>query len=197
MTIKHHPAPEYLMSCAAGSMPESLAAVMASHMSMCSRCRSELADLDLIGAALLEEVHPEPLESEMLLPRLAKSSVAVDAREQLISDVPEPLQQFVGRSLNDVGWLHASQGVWQFPIPLAQHSNASLCLFKIASGFNLPHKRHMGSKMVMVLQGELSDGQDRYGGGDVIEFEEAESRPMTAGEGRACVCLAAWEAPVS
>ena len=35
MAITHHPAPESLMSCSAGSMPEAFAAVMASHIAMC------------------------------------------------------------------------------------------------------------------------------------------------------------------
>ena len=69
MTIKSHPAPENLLSCAAGSMPESLAAVMACHMAMCPQCRQELSFLDNVGATLLESLPPQPVTSDVAAPK--------------------------------------------------------------------------------------------------------------------------------
>ena len=56
MTITHHPAPESLMSCSAGSMPEAFAAVMASHIAMCPDCRKELSVMEQIGTVLFEAI---------------------------------------------------------------------------------------------------------------------------------------------
>ena len=52
MKINHHLDDSTLMSCAAGSQPEALAAVVSSHLSVCPRCRTELKKHALIGEAL-------------------------------------------------------------------------------------------------------------------------------------------------
>ena len=55
MTITHHLDDATLMSFAAGSLPDTLAAVAAAHISMCARCRQEVAMLERIGVR--EEEH--------------------------------------------------------------------------------------------------------------------------------------------
>ena len=64
MSITHHPAPESLMSCSAGSMPEAFAAVMASHIAMCPSCRKELAVMERIGTVLFEAIAPTAVACE-------------------------------------------------------------------------------------------------------------------------------------
>ncbi len=61
MTITHHLDDATLMSYAAGSLPESLAAVAAAHVSMCGRCRHEVSVHERMGAALLAGMAPEKL----------------------------------------------------------------------------------------------------------------------------------------
>ena len=53
MTITRHLDGATLMSFAAGSLPQALAAVAAAHVSMCARCRDEVAFLESVGGALL------------------------------------------------------------------------------------------------------------------------------------------------
>ena len=52
-TIMRHPDPATLMSFAAGTLAEPLAAVVAAHLDMCAACRAEVADLELLGAVLM------------------------------------------------------------------------------------------------------------------------------------------------
>ena len=54
-TIMRHPDAATLMSFAAGSLAEPLAAVVAAHVAMCAACRADVADLELLGAALLAD----------------------------------------------------------------------------------------------------------------------------------------------
>ncbi|MEQ1517372.1 MAG: zf-HC2 domain-containing protein, partial [Usitatibacteraceae bacterium] len=51
--IEHHPDDATLVSYGAGTLPEALTAVVAAHVSMCPRCRAEVADLNLLGATLM------------------------------------------------------------------------------------------------------------------------------------------------
>ena len=61
MTIRHHADDATLMSYAAGSLPEALAAVLAAHLALCSRCRLEVAGLERIGAVLFDRIPPVPM----------------------------------------------------------------------------------------------------------------------------------------
>lgn len=195
MTIKSHPAPENLFSCAAGSMPEALAAVMACHMSMCSQCRRELSFLDAVGATLLENLPPEPVIAAAISPGPEGPSARGAASLKGESDVPLPLQKVVGPRLKDVKWRRIAAGIWQYPIPLSEHSKASLRLIKVAPGHALPGHGHSGSEMTLVLQGSFADKFGQYGVGDVAEMDESVEHAPVAAPGIDCICLIASEGP--
>ena len=61
MTITHHLDDATLMSFAAGSLPNALAAVAAAHVAMCPHCRRELRMLERIGGALVSALTPATL----------------------------------------------------------------------------------------------------------------------------------------
>ena len=60
MTITHHLDDATLMSFAAGSLPNALAAVAAAHVAMCPHCRRELRMLERIGGALVSALRRRP-----------------------------------------------------------------------------------------------------------------------------------------
>lgn len=195
MTIKSHPAPENLVSCAAGSMPEALAAVMACHMAMCAGCRRELSFLDSVGATLLEGLSPEPVSSKVISPKTESPPAHRHTSFTADSDVPEPLQKVVGTRLEDIKWRRVSPGIWRYPIPLSEHSKASLKLVKVAPGRAIPQHRHSGSEMTLVLKGTFTDEFGRYDIGDVVELGEGlEHTPVASPDGY-CICLIASEGP--
>lgn len=195
MTIKRHPVPENLMSCAAGSMPEALAAVMACHMTMCARCQMELSFLSAVGGALLEDMQPETPRAPAAAPPSGRSAPSRASRAPG-GDVPEPLKKFVGPSLADVEWRRAGPGVWFHSIPLSQHSTASLRLLKVAPGVALPDHGHSGSELTLVLQGAFTDEFGRYDIGDVVEMQEGAEHSPVAAPGADCICLVATEGPL-
>ena len=87
MTIVHHPDDATLMSFAAGSLTEALAAVVATHIAMCPRCARELELLELVGTALIESMPqqnawrtPPPLSATQLEIRLPGRPHARQAR---------------------------------------------------------------------------------------------------------------------
>ncbi|RUO98147.1 ChrR family anti-sigma-E factor [Hyphomicrobium sp.] len=195
MTIKFHPAPENLLSCAAGSMPEALAAVMASHMAMCPRCRHELAVFDKVGATLLEEMPPETVGTAPALPGSAPVAATGGAQHVEHGDVPEPLRAAVGPRLDRIKWRRLAPGVWFHTVSLSEHSKASLRFIRVAPGLQLPDHGHSGSELTLVLQGAFNDAFGSYGVGDVLEMDEGIEHSPVAAPGGDCICLIASEGP--
>lgn len=205
MAITHHPAPESLMSCSAGSMPEACAAVMACHVAMCSECRKELAMLDEIGSALFDTIAPTPLARPAPVMALrageaeAESSAEAGGSVQTLlssyAEVPTPLVAAIGPSLDSVPWSLVGPGIWQYRIKLtgngAEGSTSSLRLLKVAPNHALPKHGHRGQELTLVLRGAFRDKARRYEVGDVADLDEAvEHAPRTEPE-EGCICLIA------
>ncbi|MBY0559768.1 ChrR family anti-sigma-E factor [Hyphomicrobium sp.] len=193
MSIERHPALENLVSCSAGSMPEALAAVMASHISLCKRCRRELAIMETIGASLIDEVPSASLTSGIGILKDSKEPKALASGE---GDVPAALRKHVGPWLKDVPWKWAGFGVWQHRIPLSGRAKASLRLIRVSPGLKLPDHGHSGSEMTLVLRGFFTDNTGSYGVGDVADMNEGDEHAPIAGLGDDCICLVASEGPM-
>jgi putative transcriptional regulator len=191
MSMAHHPADEDLMSCSAGSMPEALAAVMASHISLCERCRKKLAFMELIGASLLEDMPPSPLARNF---GRVPPAEARDMSTLLPGDVPLPLRKHVGPSLRNVPWRWVAPGIWQHRLPLAGRSKGFLRLIKVSPGLALPDHGHTGSELTLVLQGSFSDAVSTYRVGDIAAADAGDEHgPVAAANGEECICLIASE----
>jgi putative transcriptional regulator len=193
MKITHHPSPESLMSCSAGSMPEAFAAVMASHIAMCPHCRHELAMLHEVGAALFEGLSPTPVMRKV--PVLALRGLEAEVCEQAVGekmgDVPAPLVNAVGRSLDTVAWRWVAPGVWQHRIALSHEEKGTLRLLKVAAGKALPEHGHSGSELTIVLRGSFREGGERYVVGDVADVGASVEHAPVADPDEGCICLIA------
>lgn len=196
MTITHHPGFESLMSCSAGSMPEAFAAVMASHMSMCPRCRKDLSIMELIGVSLFDQLSPTGVNAAapVMALRAGEADAGVATRNPAASgDVPEPLTGVIGRYLDDVQWTRLVPGVQVHDIALSEGARGSLKLIKIAPGMVLPQHSHKGSELTLVLRGACQDATGHYKAGDVADLSEETSHQPVADATEGCVCLIATE----
>lgn len=193
MRVIHHPAPESLMSCSAGSMPEAFAAVMASHIAICPSCRKEVAVMEQIGTALFAEI--EPTQVATTAPVIAMRSLETERgyEEQPRSDgdVPMPLVKAVGNSLDQVPWKRVGRGVSQHQIVLSHEGRGALRLIKVAPGRLLPAHSHSGSEMTLVLRGSFRDASGCYNVGDVSDVGEGVDHAPIADAKEGCVCLVA------
>jgi len=192
--IAHHPNPESLMSCSAGSMPEPFAAVMASHLDMCALCHGDLALMQDIGKALLGNISPAAMSSEapLMAARRAESETVSPAPSAIkMGDIPSPLASVTGHYLDDIPWKRLAPGILHHPIKLSHNAEGSLSLFKVAPGVELPDHGHGGSELSLVLRGSYSDKTGRYATGDVADLgPDVEHRPI-ADPVEGCVCLIA------
>jgi putative transcriptional regulator len=195
MTIRRHPDVATLISCAAGSQPEAMAAVVASHISMCPRCAAELGTMQEIGVAMFDALTPAPVTRDppVVALRAAEAEVGAGTAASLPGDVPAHLAPLIGSSLDQVSWKPIAPGVWHCPIPLSKNAKGDLRLVKVAPGKKLPDHGHNGEELTLLLRGSYQDEFGTFRTGDVADLDdEAEHRPI-ADSTEGCICLIASE----
>jgi putative transcriptional regulator len=193
MTITRHPDDSTLMGYAAGALPDALAAVAAAHLSLCPRCRDEVAMMEMVGGALLGDLpraalgRPAPPE-----PEIEGARPGMPGRGPS-GEVPAPLAKMIGDRLDAVRWRWISRGLWLRRLPVL--GEGRLHLFKGAPGAVVSEHGHRGSELTMVLRGTLADGTGVYRVGDVCDLDESvEHTPVAGAEG--CICIVGQDHPV-
>jgi putative transcriptional regulator len=197
-TIKHHPDLSTLMSCSAGSQPEALGAVMASHLEVCPCCAKSLADMDIVGMALFEGLVPAALNREAPV-AAARGQSGADVVQVLAqrkrSEVPHALRSVIDEDLDALPWKRLAPGVWHYPIKLSESAKGDLRLIKVAPGHALPEHGHGGEELTLVLRGSYDDCTGHYGVGDVADLADDVDHAPVADATVGCICLIASERP--
>jgi len=205
MTSQHHPGDDLLISYAAGSQDEPVALVVATHLTLCPRCRKEVERLEALGGVLLEE-EVEPLGEERLnqvLARLDESAPdepAEAARRPAPRStegaplVPRPLRDYLGDGIDQLDWM-AFRGLEKVEL-LPEFPGFRTRLMRIKSGTAMPSHTHDGSELTLVLAGGFSDENGHFVRGDVAEADSSVNHQPIADPGEDCICLAVTDAPL-
>ena len=201
IAITRHLDAATLVSLAAGTLSEPLAAVAASHIAMCPTCRTAHADMELFGAALLETTAAGAADpDEVVLPERPREDHVPAVRP--VSPVaagsprlPSPIAIRYGLAYDDIPWKRLAPGIWHHRLALSPGSEGDLRLLKIAAGKQMPGHGHGGGELTLVLDGAYRDESGHYRCGDVQDIDEhTEHRPVADPE-LGCVCLIASERP--
>jgi putative transcriptional regulator len=199
MTIQHHPDDATLMSYAAGTLPEALGAVVATHLTMCSNCRNEVAAMERVGSALLAALPPTVLTKTAPAVGKTMTGQTPDEGDHVLEaiersgDVPQPLSRIIGSDLGSVKWKRLSLGAWHLPLTISNHAKGDLRLIKIGPGQAMPEHGHGGSELSLVLAGSYSDATGRYSVGDVADHDDKVVHKPMADVKTGCICLIASE----
>lgn len=192
-SITHHPDGATLMSYAAATLAEPLAAVVASHIAMCPSCRMEVADLERFGAALMLATTKRAADSPLRPKSRPSDALKTGPRqvEQRGELLPAPLVVAYDLTMDRIPWRRLGPGVWHHRLALRQESEGDLRLLRIAAGRRMPDHGHGGSELTLMLDGSYSDVTGEYRRGDVQDVdEEVEHQPVVGTEAD-CVCLIA------
>src|SRR5262245_11052869 len=195
MTIKHHPDIATLMSCAAGSQPEALAAVVACHLAKCPACALEVGRMAKIGVALFDKLEPAQLSTTapVIAARAGEADVLSTKQEPAAGDVPFPIADRVGTSLDYIPCRMIGPGLWYYPIPLSKSARGDLRLFKVAPGKKLPDHGHRGQELTLLLRGSYHDELGTFEEGDIADLDDEVEHQPVADEISGCICLIASE----
>lgn len=185
--IAHHPSETTLLAYAAGTLPEALAIVTATHAGGCSVCRQRLEALEAVGGVLLDSLPPAALSDDALDRLLARAhEPAPPLPPVLNAGLPPPLDRVpLGR------WWPIGIGARWRPLQAAGAAWGGLVL--VQPGRALPRHGHEGLELTCVLKGAFSDASGRYGPGDLSEPQDDHDQPPVAAAGSPCLCVIASE----
>jgi putative transcriptional regulator len=194
--MSHHPDDATLISFAAGSLPEPLALVIATHCAVCPACAATVTAMERIGAAMFAELEPETISRVAPATALRGSESAVATAPQaadLDADIPFPLRQLVGSKLADIPWQRLGLGVWHAPVLPHKSSRGDVRLLRVEPGRAMPEHGHGGSELTMILAGSYHDKLGHFGPGDVADLDDdVEHRPIADAQ-TGCICIIASE----
>jgi putative transcriptional regulator len=200
--IKHHLHPEILMSYAAGNSSSSVSLIVASHITICSKCREEVNVFENIGGKVLEEA--SPVETNInslnnLLEKIDNEKVTKDIKSikvnNIFKNIPIVLHKMLpkGNTLTDK-WKKGIGGIKYFDINLGEsNKNSNARMLSIPPGKKLPNHGHEAQEFTLVLEGGFSDENGHYNAGDVAIEDENNVHTPIADSSEGCVCLVVYE----
>ena len=185
--ISHHPSETTLASYAAGTLPEALAMVTATHLAHCSTCRTALATLEATGGTLLDEMVPVAMTPDALDRLLSRVNEPTPAPPPILNpDLPAPLNRVsLGR------WWPIGIGFRYRPL----HANGAAWggLLMAQPGRALPRHGHKGLELTCILSGSFADGSGTYLPGDLSEPITDHDQPPVVIGSQPCLCIIASE----
>jgi putative transcriptional regulator len=197
MSIAHHPGEQLLLGYASGAAGEAVALLVASHLAMCGQCRIAVRTAEMAGGSVLSSLPPAVMGDrayQSVLARLGEPAAKIIRDANLNSEVPAPLQHYVGSDYAAIPWRTITRGLAHLPLTTKGSTRARL--IRAEPGAAVAPHSHRGKEWTLVLTGSFSDETGNYGPGDVQSTPcEIEHCPV-ANPGPACINLAVTDAPL-
>ncbi|PPD30734.1 MAG: hypothetical protein CTY20_02000 [Hyphomicrobium sp.] len=189
MKPQHHLDVATLMSCAAGSQPEALAFIVASHLAVCPQCRADLGQASLIGSSLFEDLPSSGLGDARLVDVawLSSRRDRSDDVHQTESGRADP--SFVLAEQRGVHWMERDPGVNEADIQLSPSARGHLRLVRLAPSVPIPQRLRDVAELTFVVSGGLINTDQKLQAGDVLDGVVAHQAALTADATHGCVCL--------
>jgi len=207
-TPAHHFPEEMLLDYTAGSLPEGLSILVATHLSLCPACRAVVADCEAVGGELLSGLAPVALASDALDKVLAR----LDAEEARAgADVlagpaaaqrplPAPLCDYLGDDPDELAWQALAPGIELVALPPkggdAWPGTSGVSLVRMDPGTVAPRHTHAGIEATVIVRGGFADELGQYEEGDAWIVDASVTHAPVALPGEPCLCLVYLEAPL-
>ena len=205
MNITQHPGEEYLLDYTAGSLTQGWSLAIATHLTFCSKCRKDTADIEALGGTMLETIETTNLEETTVEQALEKAeqlrgsnnlmSKKTALKEKSLNQIPSLLLPHLHNRKNEVSWKRLGFGINQSLLKTSDRTTTAR-LLKIPGGRSVLEHSHNGPELTVVLSGKFSDETGTYCKGDFQQADkEVTHRPQTIGQ-EPCVCLLVTDFPL-
>lgn len=198
--LNYHPDRAMLVEFAAGTLETAASICVSAHLHFCEQCRSELLSLNEVGAQLMAEATPEPVDDSVLDSVMAaidsdQPAKALKTEPPVSTIFPFSVSKLISGSAKTLTWkrLSASVDIARFK---TGQKVFEVALHKICAGGKTPKHDHNGLEYTVVLKGSFSDERAVYREGDFLLRQPGDvHQPMGAQNGE-CICLSALAAPI-
>lgn len=198
---RHPIGDEFLLDYAAGTAPEPIALVVATHAALNPQSRETLSRLEAAGGAMLSGLSPASVSAASLdrvLARLETQEATPLPTRPPVADalLPPALRAHVPKGIEALPWRRRAGGLAEAELPCGDGKRYKVSLLRIGAGRSIPRHSHRGEEMLLVLDGGFSDEHGHYVRGDVCFADAAvEHHPVADADGD-CLCLAVTEGPI-
>lgn len=191
-------ADDLLMAHAAGSLPEPVSLVVATHLALSPAGRGRYARYEALGGALLEGIEPEPVAGDALDRLLGRLDDELEPIPepvrpwQLTSPLPRPLRDALPGPLDGLRWRHLGNAS---EVDLDVGAQGYHCaLLRVRAGKAVPKHTHDGNELTVVIEGAYRDAVGHYRRGDLAIADGSVDHQPVADEGEDCLCLTLTDA---
>ena len=207
--VKYHPEARFLSDSTAGSLPEEQALCVATHLHYCATCRVKVRELTELGSVLFMQLLPEPAAAQSahvaaddfgrLMTRISglpttPISATASATDN-VSGLPRPLHKLGRGNIETLKWRRIGKGFRYSRLKVGSPQRET-SLLHIKAGGSVPHHRHAGDEITVIIKGSFSDQDDKYGVGDFIVRTAGEKHQPVASQDQDCLCLSTLEKPL-
>ncbi|MEY4640854.1 MAG: hypothetical protein RLZZ227_848 [Pseudomonadota bacterium] len=206
--VKYHPDARFLTDYSAGSLPEEQALCVATHLHYCAACRVKVRELVELGSELFMQQQAKPAPAadsqfERLLARVAdvgatpaQAPVAAKADSTVAAPaLPRALHKLTHGDIESLKWRRVGRS-FRYSRLKVGNPQRETSLLHIRAGGNVPHHRHAGDEITVIISGSFSDQDDKYGVGDFIVRTTGEKHSPVASQDEDCLCLATLDKPI-
>lgn len=200
--VKYHPDVRFLTDYTAGSLPRSQALCVAAHLHYCTACKTRVRELTELGSELFDQQQPLPVQAstfDRIMDRISTDALALAAKPARpvpgSGDLPRAIARLCQGDVESLSWRRIGKHFRHAALKLGD-ARRETTLFHIKAGGAVPHHRHGGDEITVVLKGSFSDHEDRYGVGDFIVRTQGEAHRPVASQNEDCLCLSTLDAPI-
>jgi putative transcriptional regulator len=199
MSMPHfHPPESLLVDYAAGTLPEAISLLVATHLTYCPDCRKEVQALEAVGGALLESLPPaevktdfDRLLAQLNVPEPPRPEAPLAGEAWMPRPVRRALAGIPSTPAKPLPWKRVTGALSEIRLaPPSRTPGGRTRLMRIAAGGAMPEHTHGGTEYVLVLKGGFSDQFGHYLPGDLsISTADHTHTPIADTDGD-CICLA-------
>lgn len=199
-SCQYHPDTLIITAFAAGTIDSAEGLCIASHVQQCADCRHQIKQLETVGETFF--MQPSALsvtkgakENALKAIRQAKQVKSMRKTPRTSSSVPRVLSKWIPNGYDELDWQTITREISTFDLT-KNKKGPKVSLLKVKAGARMPHHRHSGKEITVILQGSFSDEDGIYSEGDYLVRETHENHSPIASKDKDCICLTLLDGPI-
>ncbi len=221
--IKYHPSEWDIEDFVAGNVSPAKSLITAAHIDMCRCCAIRAENAHFRQAKTLESEKCQNSFDGMhsMMQAITDNKISTTKKEtSACRNTPDNINQMSSRRKIDdsrilhlegkrfgvpktlaryipqnVVWSKYLGKLWQVPIKIGGR-NLAYFIYLEGGGY-VPEHTHAGTEMILVIDGQFSDGIGSYRQGDVVTFDEKHTHSPVTKVGEGCLIFIIIDEPLS